>query len=173
MEETKLHDIFLAAFSNPLSMLCFGFHIHLFHYVFLLHCHKIWFVVRCTSQNRQSGMSVFSIMCLWVTLVYYLFLPTQVDRVVLPAYWCLPMFHVVFTSSPYFLSGIELLFFHPFHQVLISSFKHLSLPGLPLHSQWFRRGWGPISVLCGFLSYLVTSDIPRFRVSGPSVSRCC
>jgi hypothetical protein len=49
-----------------------------------------------------------------------LFLPTQFDRVALPAYSCFPMFHMVFNSFPIFLSFIELLFFHPFHQVQIS-----------------------------------------------------
>jgi hypothetical protein len=55
---------------------------------------KTMYAYRRTLQNGQSGITVFSIMCLWVALVIprpeagydYLFVPTQFDRVLLTAY---------------------------------------------------------------------------------------
>jgi hypothetical protein len=53
--------------------------------------HKIWSVVSRTSQNGQFGVSVFSITCRWVTLVYpvlrwdIIISSFLMSRVILPA----------------------------------------------------------------------------------------
>jgi hypothetical protein len=89
-------------------MLSVGLHIHLYHYVF--HCTAIEYDSLLSVHPRiGSPVCRFFQLCVcgW-PWYYYLFLPTQFDRVVLPAYRCSPMFHIVF----------ELLFLHPFHQVL-------------------------------------------------------
>jgi hypothetical protein len=106
------------------SILCIRSCICLFRCVF--HCTAIQCVVSRTSQNGQFGVSVFSIMCRWVALVYLVPRRGMITCSFLPCHFASQLMSSGFSSH-----------FSPLSKVLdcqsLQS-KRLSLPGLPPYS---------------------------------------
>jgi hypothetical protein len=133
---------------NPPSMLCFEFHIHI---------HRIWSVVRRTSQNGQSGMSVFKLcVCewpwyspfwggIWLLVPSYSVRPCRFASLLTPfdvsyRFHLFPIFFVCYWTPLFssISSGPEVgkvLGYRSLHS------KHLSLTGLPPHSHRFLHGY--------------------------------